>query len=721
MLFLNSTSRIRASTSADVLTLTTKHCLQLPSQAGPECSVKNTRFFDVIHALSASSIIFTLSGALDRAPVTQDEMLKSELSRHFLDYLRRNACQLGLSNVSDLYVDDEDGQLKIAITPESCRQPFHEQIPLRVFLREIHIQYSWQISKSHEGSSRLASPFSSHLSLPFRGLVDNVVSRFATWHLVRRYPLIFGSWCKQLDTEASFFPVIFRSILEMVKRSSDSSFRTRVKELLKIMKRQHLQLFKDSYSSLSEYLDLDPNFADRQEIKINQETAFYLSMELLYRNGSKRPILKCSGSNMINRSDILDDDELSHDQSIPTSRNAPSNGNDDSPWLVPSPNLPCPDRLGYFDSDVFDVPGVSIDSLLGGYQSDEELGINLLSDELTAQESRYRSTSPCFLGSQGATAYNGLDEIPVHHTPQVTRSNSEDVLMHPDHDSTLASQPSQYAPDLPSCSQFLRPDEEDLDLNMNSDLECLGSPRAASFPSPQTSQNTLPPLTHLQSDEEDLNIYSDPLEAEDVLDYVEPVDSLDNQDYGTCTDSELETLSRQPVTSQPVTSQADFEALRHPLLAPASNLEDFLFLEPYFPVGRVHPSSVSLDELANRTEPAILAFLPSNISQEITSDFSVTESNSGLHPGAAADIDTDIEIAEFDEGWSNWVTRDGESREEDLVQGILDLDQDYTDILDGQLLEHETAGVGGRVKYPLSLDHGTLEWELDGDDLCIEL
>jgi hypothetical protein len=57
---------------------------------------------------------------------------------------------------------------------------------VHVTLVGIDLDYVWH-TNSESTSNSLVHPFSTHLSLPFKILLDNVICRFFTWHLVRYF------------------------------------------------------------------------------------------------------------------------------------------------------------------------------------------------------------------------------------------------------------------------------------------------------------------------------------------------------------------------------------------------------------------------------------------------------------------------------------------------------------------------------------------------------
>ncbi|KAE9389557.1 hypothetical protein BT96DRAFT_1003117 [Gymnopus androsaceus JB14] len=166
-------------------------------------------------------------------------------------------------------------------------------------------------------------------------LVDNILKRFVTFHLVKRYPLVFGT---QLDVEMPFFPSIFRSILEMAKRSPNPAFRARFKQLIKVIHEATApNCFTASSAALATYLDGsgEPNDAELPEI--SSETALCLSTEKLFCIGMKRPFKTTTGLPMT-QADTQDNDELSRDHSAGAST-APQTDGEDLLWKDPAGGL----------------------------------------------------------------------------------------------------------------------------------------------------------------------------------------------------------------------------------------------------------------------------------------------------------------------------------------------------------------------------------------------
>ncbi|KAJ7134426.1 hypothetical protein C8R44DRAFT_770452 [Mycena epipterygia] len=313
-MFITSTV-IRAASGHCRLALNAAHHLDAPNDAPP----RKTRFPDDVDVILASDLVFTLNGVLDGVQVSPTDVLKSQLAQHLVDYFQANATELGIAPVSSMYIG-QDGRPQLKVVSSRCLIPESELRRVHVVLVGIDLNYVWHTSNSN--STSLIHPFATHLSLPFQLLLDNVIPRFFTWHLVRRYPLIFGPWCQQLETERPYFDKIFRAISAMIARSPNPSFRKKCTLMLRTIQEQHAGIFTAATSSLGTYFGLDTDSIesghdDRGEPELTDQEAFSLSMEMRYRICLRRPQFK--GSTRTPRADdTSDDEELSQDQSLLT-------------------------------------------------------------------------------------------------------------------------------------------------------------------------------------------------------------------------------------------------------------------------------------------------------------------------------------------------------------------------------------------------------------------
>ncbi|KAJ7645527.1 hypothetical protein DFH06DRAFT_1211619 [Mycena polygramma] len=248
-------SAVRAASPHCRLALTAVHRVST-ARNGP---LIKTRVPDDVDVVLASDLVFTLSGVLNGVKLASDEILRSQLAQHLVDYFQANTTELGIARVSSMYLDD-DGLPKctplhrlylpavclmpsvlipVKIVSSRCLTPESELRRVHVVLVGIDLNYVWH-TNSESTSNSLVHPFSTHLSLPFKMLLDNVITRFFTWQLVRRYPLIFGPWCQQLDIERPYFDKIFRSISSIVARSPDPSFRKKCNRMLQVSRAPNL-------------------------------------------------------------------------------------------------------------------------------------------------------------------------------------------------------------------------------------------------------------------------------------------------------------------------------------------------------------------------------------------------------------------------------------------------------------------------------------------------
>nr|GAT50628.1 predicted protein [Mycena chlorophos] len=260
--------------------------------------------------LIAHELVFSFSGILNNASVSPAQLLASQLAQHFVDCLRVNANELGIAPVSGLFLGP-DGLPQLIITPARCSPDGPHLRRDHALLTAIHLKYIW--TTTDDSDSRI-HPFAPNLTLPFRLLLDNVIRRFCTWQLVKRYPLVFGSWAQQLDVERPFFKKLFRSVSRIATRSTNDSFRRKCNRRFKTMQEPH----------------------EDHELALDDEEVFSLSIELCYRNHLRRPRFKGSA---IANSGLDDDNELSQD---PTTPQCSPDFDEDYLWPDVAPLLPAP-------------------------------------------------------------------------------------------------------------------------------------------------------------------------------------------------------------------------------------------------------------------------------------------------------------------------------------------------------------------------------------------
>ncbi|KAF7365382.1 hypothetical protein MVEN_00410500 [Mycena venus] len=338
---------VRAASPHCRLTLNALHHFFSPYHGKPA----KTRFPDDVDVILASDLVFTLSGVLNGVKLVSDDIRRSHLAQHLVDYFQANATELGIASVSSMYLGD-DGLPKLKVVSSRCLTPESELPRVHVSLVGIDLNYIWH-TNSESTSNSLVHPFSTHLSLPFKMLLDNVICRFFTWHLVRRYPLIFGPWCQQLDIERPYFNKIFRSISGIIARSPNPSFRKKCSRMLQTFQEQHSSSFTAAAASLATYFgSSDEMEEDSEHSALTDDEAFSLSMEIRYRTCLRRPQFKGTTRHP-QADDESDDDELSQDQALLTPE---SSQRFDETYLWPS--LPVPSEFA-FDFDDLPVVGLA--------------------------------------------------------------------------------------------------------------------------------------------------------------------------------------------------------------------------------------------------------------------------------------------------------------------------------------------------------------------------
>ncbi|KAJ6508991.1 hypothetical protein C8R45DRAFT_969528 [Mycena sanguinolenta] len=342
---------VRAASSHCRLSLNAVHHVSCLHEGKPA----KTRFPDNVDVVLASDLVFTLSGVLNGVKIASDDLLRSPLSQHLVDYFKENARELGIASVSSLYLGDDDCP-KLKIVSSRCLTPETELRCVHVTLVRIDLNYVWH-TKSESTANSLVHPFSTHLSLPFKMLLDNVISRFFKWQLVRRYPLIFGPWCQQLDIERPYFAKIYRSISSIINRSPNASFRKRCTRMLQTMQEQHSANFTAAANSLAAYFGASDGMEEEDEHQaLTDDEAFSLSMEIRYRTCLRRPQFKGTTRPQVN--DGSDDEELSQDQSLITPESSQCF---DENYLWPIPPVPNDFAFDSEFDDLLALPSANIE------------------------------------------------------------------------------------------------------------------------------------------------------------------------------------------------------------------------------------------------------------------------------------------------------------------------------------------------------------------------
>ncbi|KAG1749226.1 hypothetical protein EDB19DRAFT_1681397 [Suillus lakei] len=318
----SSSSSIRAASEQCLLNVKIVHKLYhgFPSNVVHKVKGRLPKQLDV---LLLSDLIFSISGSLDGQTVPAGAIAHSALMRHLRSDLNENATQLGLNNISDAYIDDDDGLAKITLTPS--RSLSHTSRP-HAILVAVDLCYIWKTAGDREDSTNLlsdASPFADNLYLPFELLLKRVTEQLFN-QLVGRYPLIFGTWCRRLDMESEYFPSVAQSVLEIMRRSPNPHFVARCKRLIKTARARHQSVLQASAAALSLcFAPRDTEDSDEGEqinaSKLTPEAVLCESLEQIFRVGV--PQTRFKSQVIAARSTLLtssagDDDQLIEDDAI---------------------------------------------------------------------------------------------------------------------------------------------------------------------------------------------------------------------------------------------------------------------------------------------------------------------------------------------------------------------------------------------------------------------
>ncbi|KDR82609.1 hypothetical protein GALMADRAFT_834527 [Galerina marginata CBS 339.88] len=294
-------SRVRTTSEYATLTLIIRHRIVVGQ---PSSTVHDMKLSlpDGVDILLGSQLLITISGKLNGGRIPPEQLTDSCIASHLVEYLRLNADELGINAVSNANIPGDTGLLTFSCTGLPPLPAPSESPPVHAHLVGFDIDYIWQTNAaadsnqaSHSQITAAMNPFSRQLSLPFLTVLNNAVGRLVTFQLVRRYPLIFGSWCKQLDTERPFFTSIFSSIVHMMERSPHQDFKDTCKKLFKVCRKSVTLSTTVAANSLSDYLGpLEDADLWTGPLRKNDRESFLLSMDNLYRSGLKRSLFKVS-------------------------------------------------------------------------------------------------------------------------------------------------------------------------------------------------------------------------------------------------------------------------------------------------------------------------------------------------------------------------------------------------------------------------------------------
>ncbi|KAI0004485.1 hypothetical protein BJV74DRAFT_378112 [Russula compacta] len=169
-------------------------------------------------------------------------MSRSSAVQSFRRYLTINAEHLGIIDISEVILDDHSpgplgGVPKVLVTPAhhgGLRTSLHAHV------LSIHLTYDWKpLSKQSSG----LSIFSPQTLLPLQPALNKVMRKLFSFHIVGRYPWLFGPLRTKLHIEHQWFPSLVRSLLAIADRSENSIFRNKAQALMKKIE-NHILAYK---------------------------------------------------------------------------------------------------------------------------------------------------------------------------------------------------------------------------------------------------------------------------------------------------------------------------------------------------------------------------------------------------------------------------------------------------------------------------------------------
>ncbi|KAI0075071.1 hypothetical protein K474DRAFT_1647065 [Panus rudis PR-1116 ss-1] len=260
---------LRERNDSFILSLTSRHLLYAGHPSEDILKV-NTRIPPCIDVIRGADITFALIATLDKSPVAGKRVYESALASQVRALFRANADQLYLSDVSELYIDEDDGRTKFKVSSRSQVRP--EDCSPHLTLVSIDLFFACSTSYEDSSHSVLSAidPFSSQSYLPFTSLLQNLMRRFMTHHFLGRYPLIFGACCTRLDLQTTTIPIICNALMSMYGRSDNSAFRKRFRKILKRLERQYSDALSSRYETLAKFLGYRAE-GDLQEQRPNHE------------------------------------------------------------------------------------------------------------------------------------------------------------------------------------------------------------------------------------------------------------------------------------------------------------------------------------------------------------------------------------------------------------------------------------------------------------------
>ncbi|KAH9936256.1 uncharacterized protein B0H18DRAFT_1113675 [Fomitopsis serialis] len=304
---VSSSSAVRTSTGHFSLALRARHVLVAGTASENVRSIKG-RLPEGVDVILDSDLVIALSGVVDTVKIPGHVIERSAVARHILDYLRVNAGQLGLSTISNLYVDEDDGRAKFSLSSSRPLRAATEMVCLRLVSIDVGLACK-MVVRGGKDSPEAASLFSGQAYLPLFSALDDVLEKFVSNDLVRRYPLIFGPWrevgvymlapqfcnslyAQKLDLEARLYPSLSRSLMDIARSSPDPSFKRRFWRSMDVLGTQHDSRVRSAKQAMRDCLGDDAiDDGDRMNAREDSDMLRY-SMETLFRRGTRPVVFK---------------------------------------------------------------------------------------------------------------------------------------------------------------------------------------------------------------------------------------------------------------------------------------------------------------------------------------------------------------------------------------------------------------------------------------------
>ncbi|KAL5482615.1 hypothetical protein ACEPAI_9209 [Sanghuangporus weigelae] len=290
-------SLIKAKHADSSLTLRVCHSLHrgkdLASQSGLDgsSSYELKKFLPaLIDVFSLSDLILCISVTINEQRLPGESIKQSIMARHLIQMLRNNVSVLGINNVSDAYVDERDGRVKVNVTPE--RSGPLETSKSQFSLVSICLTYHCKTTQTDNSSVSNSSKLGFNLEV-----LNQAISNLISNHLTKRYPLIFGPLGEKLGHEKPYFRSIARSVLSMARRSPNDEFQKQVGRYAKILRRRlreyHVRNMNDLQERIEHHMESDGPFSEDLCEEPSDESIICDAMHCLFRLVLRPSVVHC--------------------------------------------------------------------------------------------------------------------------------------------------------------------------------------------------------------------------------------------------------------------------------------------------------------------------------------------------------------------------------------------------------------------------------------------